>query len=65
MLNRSLFLDYSFDSYIFNIEKVDKGVKSMVNLINSYYGDNATSFVFTADHGMSDKGIHDAFLVID
>jgi phosphatidylinositol glycan class N len=49
-------LSYSLYRYTMNIEKVDKGVKRMVHLINSYYDDNATSFVFTADHGMSDKG---------
>jgi len=30
----------------------------MVKLVNNFYRDDATAWVFTADHGMSDWGSH-------
>ncbi len=44
--------------YLHNIQVVDKGVKEMTELIQKFYGDDRTAFVFTADHGMSDWGNH-------
>ena len=44
--------------YLHNLQVVDKGVKEMVDLIEQFYGDDRTAFVFTADHGMSDWGSH-------
>ena len=44
--------------YLNNIKIVDKGVEEMTELIESFYGDGQTAFVFTADHGMSDWGSH-------
>lgn len=44
--------------YLRNIQVVDQGVKEITELINSFYGDDDTAFVFTADHGMSDWGSH-------
>lgn len=44
--------------YLNNIKVVDKGVKEVTGLINRFYGDDRTAFVFTADHGMSDWGSH-------
>uniref|UniRef100_A0A7S2S3Q6 GPI ethanolamine phosphate transferase 1 n=1 Tax=Mucochytrium quahogii TaxID=96639 RepID=A0A7S2S3Q6_9STRA len=44
--------------YYLNMAHVDKGVKAMVKLFEDYYGDDATAFVFTADHGMSNQGAH-------
>ena len=44
--------------YLHNIKVVDQGVKEITNLINDFYGDGRTAYVFTADHGMSDWGSH-------
>ena len=44
--------------YLHNIKIVDKGVQEITELIESFYGDGQTAFVFTADHGMSDWGSH-------
>lgn len=44
--------------YLHNIKVVDEGVKATVKLVNDFYKDDATAWVFTADHGMSDWGSH-------
>ncbi|CAG8609020.1 6661_t:CDS:10 [Rhizophagus irregularis] len=45
--------------YIDNIKVVDEGINKAVRLIEEYYGhDGKTSYVFTADHGMSNRGNH-------
>ncbi|QMW47130.1 hypothetical protein G4B11_010609 [Aspergillus flavus] len=44
--------------YLRNIKLVDKGVQEITQLVEDFYGDGKTSFVFTADHGMSDWGSH-------
>jgi GPI ethanolamine phosphate transferase 1 len=45
--------------YLNNIKVVDSGVREIVELIEDFYGnDEETSYVFTADHGMSDWGSH-------
>ncbi len=44
--------------YLHNIKVVDEGVKEISTLIESFYEDDRTAFVFTADHGMSDWGSH-------
>lgn len=44
--------------YLYNLKVVDHGVQEITNLINSFYNDDRTAFVFTADHGMSDWGSH-------
>ncbi|KAL2755205.1 hypothetical protein ACRALDRAFT_1064907 [Sodiomyces alcalophilus JCM 7366] len=44
--------------YLNNIKVVDQGVKETTELIEDFYGDSRTAFVFTADHGMSDWGSH-------
>lgn len=41
-----------------NMEVVDEGVKKIEDLFTSTFKDNATAFVFTADHGMTDWGAH-------
>ena len=46
------------NEYLHNIKIVDEGIMKMTKLIENYYGDNRTAFVFTADHGMSDMGSH-------
>ncbi|KAI4700846.1 Glycosyl phosphatidyl inositol anchor synthesis [Alternaria sp. BMP 2799] len=44
--------------YLHNIQIVDRGVQEITELIEEFYNDDKTSFVFTADHGMSDWGSH-------
>ncbi|KAI9799385.1 MAG: Glycosyl phosphatidyl inositol anchor synthesis [Piccolia ochrophora] len=44
--------------YLHNIKVVDQGVREITKLIDDFYGDGKTAFVFTADHGMSDWGSH-------
>lgn len=44
--------------YLHNIKVVDQGVQEITKLIEDFYGDGKTAFVFTADHGMSDWGSH-------
>lgn len=43
--------------YLENIQLVDNGVKEIVDLIENFYQhDGRTSYVFTADHGMNNRG---------
>jgi GPI ethanolamine phosphate transferase 1 len=44
--------------YLHNIKVVDEGVMETTRLIEDFYSDGKTAFVFTADHGMSDWGSH-------
>ncbi|KIW06098.1 uncharacterized protein PV09_03267 [Verruconis gallopava] len=44
--------------YLHNIKIVDQGVKEITELIDNFYNDGKTAYVFTADHGMSDWGSH-------
>ncbi|BFZ12644.1 hypothetical protein BsWGS_15683 [Bradybaena similaris] len=48
-------------AYLNNIRLVDEGIKDVVSLIEEfYYHDNQTSYIMTADHGMTDWGSHGA-----
>ncbi|KAK8497445.1 hypothetical protein V6N12_016969 [Hibiscus sabdariffa] len=44
--------------YLNNVKVVDHIAERIYNLLENYYKDNLTSYIFTADHGMSDKGSH-------
>ena len=46
--------------YLNNIASVDAGVERMVEVMERRFPDKQTAYVFTADHGMSDKGSHGA-----
>ncbi|GAA5814692.1 hypothetical protein MFLAVUS_008191 [Mucor flavus] len=47
------------EEYLNNIKLVDQGVQEMVELIEKFYNnDGRTSYVFTADHGMNNRGGH-------
>ncbi|KAG0585367.1 hypothetical protein M758_2G006200 [Ceratodon purpureus] len=46
------------DIYLNNINLVDRGVESTVKLMEEYFPDGKTAYVFTSDHGMSNKGSH-------
>jgi phosphatidylinositol glycan class N len=50
-------MSYSWQ-YLHNIQIVDRGVQEITQLIEEFYDDDKTAFVFTADHGMSDWGSH-------
>ncbi|KAK9468711.1 Phosphatidylinositolglycan class N-domain-containing protein [Lipomyces arxii] len=44
--------------YYDNIRHVDAGIKKLEKMVNEFYNDDKTAWVFTADHGMSDWGSH-------
>lgn len=44
--------------YLHNIKVVDRGIEEITKLIDDFYADGKTAFVFTADHGMTDWGSH-------
>ncbi|XP_072973037.1 GPI ethanolamine phosphate transferase 1 [Typha angustifolia] len=44
--------------YLNNVKVVDQIAEGVYNLMESYFNDNQTTYIFTADHGMSDKGSH-------
>ncbi|GAV74818.1 Sulfatase domain-containing protein/Lipase_3 domain-containing protein/PigN domain-containing protein [Cephalotus follicularis] len=44
--------------YLNNVRVVDHVAKRVYNLLEDYFKDNLTAYIFTADHGMSDKGSH-------
>lgn len=39
-----------------NLRAVDKGISKIYALINGLFDDKKTAFIFTSDHGMSNKG---------
>ncbi|KAH0464799.1 hypothetical protein IEQ34_004902 [Dendrobium chrysotoxum] len=44
--------------YLNNVKVVDQIAENVYNLVENYFKDNRTAYIFTADHGMSDKGSH-------
>lgn len=44
--------------YLENIDIVDHGVQRLYELFEQYYGDGQTTYIFTSDHGMHNKGSH-------
>jgi phosphatidylinositol glycan class N len=45
-----------------NLKYVDEEIKKVVEMIESYFNDEKTAYVFTSDHGMTDWGSHGAGL---
>lgn len=45
-----------------NVKLVDQEIKHIVSVIESYFGDEKTAYIFTSDHGMTDWGSHGAGL---
>ncbi|CAL2029573.1 unnamed protein product [Caenorhabditis brenneri] len=46
--------------YIENIKVVDSGIEKVQKLVDQFFGDNKTAWLFTSDHGMTDWGSHGA-----
>ncbi|XP_042499079.1 GPI ethanolamine phosphate transferase 1 [Macadamia integrifolia] len=44
--------------YLNNVKVVDHIAERVYNLLEDFFKDNQTAYIFTADHGMSDKGSH-------
>ena len=44
--------------YMNNILVVDEYVKNITNTVDIFFGDDGTAFLFTSDHGMTDRGAH-------
>ncbi|KAF9110209.1 Glycosyl phosphatidyl inositol anchor synthesis [Mortierella sp. AM989] len=45
--------------YINNIKLVDQGIRKVTEQLREFYGDDGkTAYVFTADHGMGNRGVH-------
>ncbi|GMH11553.1 hypothetical protein Nepgr_013394 [Nepenthes gracilis] len=44
--------------YLNNVKVVDSIAERVYNLVQGYFEDSLTAYIFTADHGMSDKGSH-------
>ncbi|KAI1314430.1 Glycosyl phosphatidyl inositol anchor synthesis [Mortierella claussenii] len=45
--------------YLNNIKIVDQGIKRVTEQLDEFYGnDGKTAYVFTADHGMGNRGVH-------
>lgn len=42
--------------YLNNVAVVDSIAERVYNLLEDYFKDNRTAYIFTADHGMHDKG---------
>jgi phosphatidylinositol glycan class N len=52
--------------YLNNIRIVDDGIKKLTEQLSEFYGnDGKTSYVFTADHGMGNRGNKQQALVGD
>ena len=41
-----------------NLKFVDRGVSEIVKLFEEKFNDNETAFIFTSDHGMTNRGSH-------
>ncbi|EFN65621.1 GPI ethanolamine phosphate transferase 1 [Camponotus floridanus] len=44
--------------YIENMNYVDMRIEEIVNMTENFFGKDTTTYVFTADHGMTDWGSH-------
>lgn len=46
--------------YTDNLKLVDQGIGETVKLFEETFNDNSTAFIFTSDHGMTNRGSHGA-----
>ncbi|KAL9227085.1 hypothetical protein vseg_002821 [Gypsophila vaccaria] len=44
--------------YLNNVKVVDRIAERVHQIVEDHFKDNRTAYIFTADHGMSDKGSH-------
>ncbi|XP_054012026.1 GPI ethanolamine phosphate transferase 1 isoform X2 [Hylaeus anthracinus] len=44
--------------YVDNMNYVDRKIEEVVQMTENFFGDHATAYIFTADHGMTDWGSH-------
>ncbi|XP_074302204.1 uncharacterized protein LOC141633684 isoform X1 [Silene latifolia] len=44
--------------YLNNVKVVDRIAERVYEIVEDHFKDNKTAYIFTADHGMSDKGSH-------
>jgi predicted AlkP superfamily pyrophosphatase or phosphodiesterase len=44
------------EEYLANVKVVDEGIRRSEALLEAFFNDGRTAYVFTADHGMSNKG---------
>ncbi|KAF8937481.1 Glycosyl phosphatidyl inositol anchor synthesis [Dissophora ornata] len=45
--------------YLNNIKIVDEGIRKVTEQLREFYGDDSkTAYLFTADHGMGNRGVH-------
>ncbi|XP_030954035.1 GPI ethanolamine phosphate transferase 1 isoform X2 [Quercus lobata] len=44
--------------YLNNVKVVDSIAERVYHMVEDHFKDNRTAYIFTADHGMSDKGSH-------
>ena len=42
--------------YLNNVKVVDSIAERVYHMVEDHFKDNCTAYIFTADHGMSDKG---------
>lgn len=47
---------YEYRLFDDNLKYVDDGISKIVSLFNKQFQDGKTAYIFTSDHGMSDKG---------
>lgn len=46
------------EKYTENLKYVDEGIKEILTLFEEKFNDNSTAFIFTSDHGMTNRGSH-------
>lgn len=51
-----MYFFHFFSLFVENLREVDKGIAKVTDLFNRIYPDGQTAFLFTADHGMTNKG---------
>jgi len=53
---KTVLVCFVFRKYTAGIASVDNIVSQVEQVVNDYYGDGQTLFIFTSDHGMTNWG---------